>query len=457
MPAPLIEALGTTTRLAELFSDESIMRAMLKFEVALARAEAQCGVIPKSAANAIGAAAQSLTFNPGKLAHATFRAGTPSIPLVKELTGAVRRKNPAAAGYVHWGATSQDVSDTALVLLLKEAQAILDADLEGLESSLQKLSERHKNTAMLGRTLLQPAPPITFGLKVANWLGAIHRNRKNLDAAFEAALVLQFGGASGTLAALGKDGMRVARALAQEFSLEWPEPPWHTQRDRLASAMAACGVLVGSLAKMARDISLLAQGEVGEVSEPGGNGRGGSSTMPHKRNPIACALTLSAAARVPHLVAAFLSGMAQEHERGLGGWHAEWATVASIVQSTGVAVSSMAEVTNGMSVHSARMRTNLEAANGLIFAEKATMLLARKIGRDRAHEVLELASRKAVAEGKRLVEVLGEMREVTGHLPAAALRRLEEPEDYLGSAEVFRKSQLSDVARTGTPRAKGKK
>jgi 3-carboxy-cis,cis-muconate cycloisomerase len=457
MPPRLTEALVTTAPLAELFSDESVIRAMVKFEVALASAEARSGVIPRSAASAIAAVARSFTVDPGKLAHASFRAGTISIPLVKELTEAVRRKNSAAAGYVHWGATSQDVSDTALVLLLKEARPIVAADLDRLESSLKRLSVQHKKTVMLGRTLLQPAPPVTFGLKAANWLGAIHRSREALESAFDEVLALQLGGASGTLAALGKSGVRVARELARELGLAMPDAPWHTQRDRLAAAIAACGVLVGTLGKMARDILLLTQAEVGEVSEPGGSGRGGSSTMPHKRNPIGCALTLSTATRVPHLVAAFLSAMPQEHERGIGGWHSEWATVASVIQSTGVAASSMAEVANGMSVHPRRMRANLDATGGVIFAEKAMMLLAPKIGRDRAHVLVEAAVERATGERKRLAEALAGTPEVTRLLPAAAVRRLEEPEDYLGSAEDFREAQLTAIAGANVRREKRNK
>jgi 3-carboxy-cis,cis-muconate cycloisomerase len=440
MPVRLIEALATTGPLADLFSDQSVLRAMLQFEVALAKAQAHVGVIPKRAAKAI-AVLETSDFDTSKLAHDTLRAGTPSIPFVKALTEIVRRKDSPAAGYVHWGATSQDLVDTALILLLKQAQPVLAKDLALLESSLRALSEKHKNTVMLGRTLLQPAPPITFGLKAANWLSAIRRSGEKLDTAFSDALILQFGVASGTLASLGKGGPAVAQALAQELGLACPAAPWHTQRDRLASLMCACGVLTGSLAKMARDIALMMQNEIGEVSEPGGDGRGGSSTMPHKHNPIACALTLAAANRVPHLVASFLSAMPQEHERAVGSWQSEWPIVAAIIQSTGVAASSMAEAAGGLSVNTKRMRANLEATNGLIFAERAMMLLAPKIGRDAAHRLIQTAASKTVQEGKRLAAVLAQMPEAKKHLDAATLRRLELPEEYLGSAEHFRKAQ----------------
>ena len=448
MPARLIESLATTGPLAEVFSDLSFLQAMLDFEAALARAEARVGIVPPTAAAAIRKVAHAGEFDSGKLAEETLRAGTPGIPLVKALTGRVRAKDEDAARYVHWGATSQDVADTALVLLLKRAQPLLKTDLSRLERALKKLSQEHKDTVMLGRTLLQPAPPVTLGLKAAGWFAAVYRSREHLDSAFSGALVLQFGGASGTLASLGKRGAEVARELAAELKLDCPEAPWHSHRDRLAGLLCACGVLTGSLGKMARDISLLMQNEVAEAAEPGGQGRGGSSTMPHKRNPIACALTLAAAQRVPGLVASLLSGMVQEHERGVGGWQAEWPTVAAVIQATGLAAASMAEVAEGLSVDKARMRANIANTNGVIFAERAAVMLAAKLGRDAAHEVLQEATRKSVKQKQRLAEVLARMPEVAGQLDRAQLRELEDPEQYLGSAEAFRKALLSAPSKT---------
>jgi 3-carboxy-cis,cis-muconate cycloisomerase len=226
--------------------------------------------------------------------------------------------------------------------------------------------------------------------------------------------------------------------LAEELGLALPDAPWHTHRDRLAALVTACGVLTGSLGKMARDVALLMQGEVDEASKPGGSGRGGSSTMPHKRNPIACALTLAAAHRVPGLVAAFLSGMVQEHERGVGGWHAEWPTIVSVVQATGLALASMAEVAEGMTVDATRMRANIDATRGVIFAERVTMMLAVPLGRDTAHKLLEKASRQSLSQGRKLVEVLAEMPDVTAHIAPAALRDLDDPQTYLGAADAFR-------------------
>jgi len=447
MPARLIESLATTEPLAELFSDQSVLQAMLDFEVALARAEARVGVVPPAAAEHIAAVAKADGFDMAALAHAMLRAATAAIPVVKALTEKVCARNPEAARYVHWGATSQDVADTALILLLKRARPLLDNDLSRLETALPELSDRHKNTAMLGRTLMQAAPPVTFGLKAAGWLAAVRRSRARMDAAFAEALIVQLGGATGTLASLGERGVTVAHELAKELELGCPEAPWHTHRDRLANLVCCCGVLTGTLGKMARDVSLLMQNEVAEAAESGGNGRGGSSTMPHKRNPAGSTLTLAAAQRVPGLVATFLSAMVQEHERAVGGWQAEWPVVAAVIQSTGLAAASMAEVAAELTVDVERMRANLDATKGAIFAERAMILLGSKLGRDVAHRVLEEATKKSVAQARHLAEVLAEMPEITAHIDHAALEQLEVPEQYLGSAEAFRQALLSPGKR----------
>jgi 3-carboxy-cis,cis-muconate cycloisomerase len=442
MPVRLIDSLASTEPLAEVFSDRSILQAMLDFEIALARVESRLGIIPQAAAEAIAAAANPDAFDMAALSRNTLRAGTPGIPLSKALTEIVKSKDAAAAGFVHYGATSQDVSDTALILLLKRAQPIIETDLVRAEQGLRRLSEQHQRTTMVGRTLLQAAPPITMGLKVAGWLAALHRGRERFTESFAEALILQFGGAVGTLAALGEKGSPVAQELASELGLICPDGPWHTHRDRLAALVCACGVLTGSLGKIARDISLLMQSEVGEAAEPETQGRGGSSTMPHKRNPIGCAVTLAAANRMPGLVASYLSGMVQEHERAVGGWQAEWPTIAAAIQATGVAASSIAEIAEGLSIDSARMQENLAATLGTIYAEKAMLLLTGKLGRDKAHQLLEEATRNAVIHHRHLGEVLAEMPEVTKHLDPATINQLAVAEDYLGSADSFRLRQM---------------
>jgi 3-carboxy-cis,cis-muconate cycloisomerase len=438
MSVRLIESLATTEALANVFSDESVLRALLDFEVALARAEARLNVIPPAAAETIAKTARDIA-TPPELARETLRAGTPAIPLVKLLTERVRAVDEHAARFVHWGATSQDITDTALVLLLKQTQPLLEADHIRLDDALRGLSDQHQDTLMLGRTLLQPAPPVTFGLKTSGWLAAARRGWTRIASRFSEALILQFGGASGTLAALGEKGIAVGRAIAEELDLPYPDAPWHTQRDRLAALVAACGVETGSLGKMARDISLLMQAEVGEVAEPGASGRGGSSTMPHKHNPTGCSLALAAAHRVPGLVAAFLSGMVQEHERGVGGWQAEWSTIAAVVQSTGLALASMAEVAEGLTVDPARMRANIEATRGVIFAERVMMMLGASLGRDVAYQLLEQATQQSLAQRRLLVEILEQMPEITSVIPVETLRGLDRPENYLGSAHEFRR------------------
>lgn len=444
----LIESLASTEALAELFSDQSILRAMLDFEVALAKAESRLGIIPSSAAQSIAAAADLAAFNAAELSRKSLRAGTPSIPLVKALTEIVRSKDEFAAAFVHYGATSQDVSDTALMLLLKKAQALIEADLARCESALRELSEQHRNSVMLGRTLLQAGPPTTFGLKAAGWFGAVRRGRERLAPAFAEALMIQFGGAVGTLAVLGEKGPAVAQELASELGLGRPDAPWHAHRDRLAALMCACGVLTGSLGKIARDVSLLMQSEVGEAGEPVSEGRGGSSTMPHKRNPIGCTVTIAAATRVPGLVASYLTAMVQEHERSAGGSQSEWPTVAAVIQATGIAAASIAEIVEGLTVDVTRMRQNLDGTRGIIFAEKAMTLLAAKLGREKAQQLLETAVRKAFEENRTFIDVLGDVPEIAEAFDKAELQRLTIAEDYLGSAEFFRKELLGAAAPT---------
>jgi 3-carboxy-cis,cis-muconate cycloisomerase len=338
------------------------------------------------------------------------------------LTARARAIDADAAGYVHWGATSQDVADSALVLLLRRCRVVLQADHERILPALRRLSDEHAGSVMLGRTLLQPAPPVSFGLKAAGWYAALRRGWQRASQAFDEALLLQFGGASGTLAALGDRGIAVSEALAAELGLGLPNAPWHGHRDRLASLMAALSIYTASLGKMALDIALLMQFEVSEAAEPGGEGRGGSSTMPHKRNPTACMLTLAAAKRAPGLAASFLAAMVQEHERAAGGWQAEWPLVHRIVQAAGIAVESMAEVAEGLAVDPVRMRANIESTQGAVFAERAVMLLALKIGREAANDQVREAIRS------------------TGQPPD--LPGLRTPEEYLGSAEAFRRRLL---------------
>lgn len=430
----LLDALFTTERMRAIVSDQGRVQGMLDFEAALARAEARVGVIPAPAAEAIAARCHAELFDTTALAQDTALAGNPAIPLVRALTALVARGDAEAAGYVHWGATSQDAMDTGLMLQLRDALNAMEADLSRLAAALARIAETHKYTLLAGRTWLQQAVPVTFGLKAAGWLSAVERERERVREMRRRALVIQCGGAAGTLAALGDRGLDVAAALAEEVHLVLPDLPWHAQRDRVAEVATTLGLLVGTLGKMARDLALLAQTEVGEAREPDAPGHGGSSTMPQKRNPVAASVALAAAIRVPALVAAMLTAMAQEHERGLGGWQAEWETLPEICALTAGALDQMARAMEGLEIDAARMRANLAMSGGLILAEAAAMALARHVGRARAHTLVEQASRRAVEQGRQLREILAEDAEVRAHLSAEELDRAFDPGNYLGVA-----------------------
>jgi 3-carboxy-cis,cis-muconate cycloisomerase len=299
------------------------------------------------------------------------------------------------------------------------------------------LIDENADAILAGRTWLQEGPPVTLGLKMAGWLSALRRHQQRLESASQRAIVLQFGGAVGTLAALGERGPDVAEALAQKLGLPEPDLPWHTQRDNIGEVGATLGLLTGTLGKIARDISLLMQTEVAEIFEPGAQDRGSSSTMPHKRNPVGSAVILAAAARVPGLVSTLLSAMVQEHERGLGGWHAEWEALPAIFRLTSVALSRTLEITSGLEVHREKMLANIEATRGLAMSEAVSVALAAHVGRARAHELLEEASRRVLAEQIQLRDVLAAMPEVRQHLSETAVKQLLDPRNYLGSTRRF--------------------
>ena len=435
MSGRLLGSLATTDALAAAFSDTAMLQGMLRFEAALARAEARAGLVPAAVADAI-ASLQPDAFDAPAIADAARKSGTIAIAFVDALRARIGAVDTAAS-YVHWGATSQDVTDTALVLCLQQARTTIDAHHARLTTALTYLSEQHRDTVLLARTLLQPAAPTTFGLKAAGWLGAIDRGYTALDAAGRNAAVLQFGGASGTLAALGTKGPEVAELLAGELGLTCPDAPWHAHRDRLAALIAACGVYTGSLGKLARDVSLLMQFEVAEAAEPGG----GSSSMPHKRNPAGCAVVLAASTRLPGLVAAFLAGMPQEHERGIGGWHAEAATIADAVQTTGSAAAAAAELTTALTVDPDRMQRNLSGTRGVVFAERAMTMLAPAVGFDAAKRAVAAAVAQAAQGQASFAEALA-ATDAAAALTAEQKADLTDPRAYLGAAETFRRRLL---------------
>ena len=433
----LLRKLFSTAYADEIFDDGARLQGMLDFEAALARAGARIGLVPADAAEGIARKCRAPLFDLERLAEGAALAGNPAIPMVKALTALVAAENAEAARYVHLGATSQDAMDTALVLQLRRLSAGLSRDLGRLSAALARLAAEHRETVLAGRTWLQQAPPVTFGLKAAGWLDAVERHAARLADLVPRTLVLQFGGASGTLASLGGRGLEVAEALSQELHLALPALPWHAHRDRLAEFAAFLGILAGTLGKIGRDVSLLMQTEVSEAFEPAGEGRGVSSAMPQKRNPVAASIALAAAARAPGLVATLLSAMPQEHERGLGGWQAEWETLPALAALVAGSLAASAEAAEGLEIDAARMRENLAAQGGIALAEAASSALAQRIGRPQAHEMVARASRGALETRRTLLETLSADPAVTAHLSPAELAAALEPRAYLGMATVF--------------------
>ena len=447
MSSRLINGLVTTDAVTAAFSDEQLLRAMYRFEVALARAEALAGVIPDRAAAAIAEGAQRADpIDFAALLESLRANATVSIAVVELLMKRVEVHDADAARYVHRGATSQDVYDTAMVLCLQAAWASIEVDHLRLIAALDALAIRHADAVMLGRTLLQPAVPTTFGLKAAGWLGSVARSWRVWSDAFDRTQVLQFGGAAGTLSVLGSHGAAVEHALADELGLEVPDAPWHVHRDRTVGFAAAAGVYVGALAKTARDVALLMQFEVGEVFEAGG----GSSTMPHKRNPAGAAAVLACAQRMPGLVATMLGSMVQEHERGVGSSQVEGATLVEVVQTSAAAVAALADVVDHLTVDVDRMRQNIEATHGVVFAERVTMRLAPVMGRVRASALVKEAVATAMRSGRALVDVMAEVPELALRLDAQDRADLFDAASYLGSADVFRARLLTAASVPGS-------
>ena len=433
----LFDAYFSQSAMSAIFSDHGRVQGMLDFEAALARAQASTGLIPAEVVGDIEASCRAELFDFTELAVAIGNAGNSAIPLVKALGKKIAADDPAAERYVHMGATSQDVMDTGLVLQLRDALTMIESDLAQLADSLARQALRYAATPLAGRTWLQQATPVTLGMKIAGWLGAITRHRMRLEEIKPRLLSLQFGGASGTLAALAEQALPVSEALARELQLHLPEQPWHTQRDRLVEFASLLGMIAGSLGKVGRDISLLMQTEVGEVFEPAAAGKGGSSTMPHKRNPVGAAVMISAAVRAPGLVATMFAAMPQEHERSLGLWHAEWETLPELCCLISGSLQQALQIVPELEVDAQRMRSNLDATNGLVLAEAVSIALARRLGRDTAHHLIEQCCRRAVQQGVHLREVLGAEPQISAELSPQELDQLLEPTNYLGLAREW--------------------
>jgi 3-carboxy-cis,cis-muconate cycloisomerase len=447
----LLAELFSTAAMDHLFSVEEQVQQMLRFEWALSAALETTGLAPRNSAAPL-AELLATTFLTEQRAetirHGAALAGNIAIPFVKLLTQIVRERDADAARFIHTGATSQDVLDTALVLQMREAMTLLAMDLDAMIASCVALAREHAETIVAGRTWLQQGPPTTLGLQFAGYALALDRSRTRLRNVAARSAMLQFGGAVGTLASLGEQGLAVSAELASRLELREPAMPWHSHRDTLAEAAAALGLLTGTLGKMAKDISLSMQTEVGELFEPAGAGRGGSSTMPHKRNPVSCAAVLAAAVRVPPFVATMIAAMPQEHERGLGGWHAEWETLPQIFRLAAGALAQMQQTVEGLEVDAIRMEENLALTHGLVLAEAVSAALAEHVGRDAAHRSMEAASHRAICGKRHLFDELRADPDVSRYLSEEDLARLLDPGNYLGSARAFMERALVRLNET---------
>ena len=441
--SPVLGALYGTDAMRAAMGERAFLQRMLDVEAALARAQAQLGIVPQDAAAAITQAADVDRLDLGRLAEATRNTGYPVVGLVQQLS---ELAGGEAARWTHWGATTQDIMDTAVVLQMRQGLALIRGDLLAMNMAWAAMARRHRGTIMAGRTHLQHALPVTFGYKVAVWLAPLLTMVERLDQLRPRVERLQFGGAAGTLASLGAQGLDVQRALAGELGLACPDIPWHAARDGMAEAVSFLGLLTGALSKIATDVVLLMQTEVAEVNEPHVAGRGGSSTMPQKRNPIACEYILAQARGVHALVPQMLAAMAQDHERGTGPWQAEPLAIGQAFNLAHGAVVQARFLAEGLVVDPARMQRNLASTGGLIVAEQVMMGLAPLLGRGEAHHLVNRACDAALSRNIPLEEALLAEQEVLARMEPAQVKALCNPENYLGSAMAFVDRVLNSAA-----------
>jgi 3-carboxy-cis,cis-muconate cycloisomerase len=428
------DLLFSTPGMTNAFSSEAHVRALLAFEAALARAEARAGIIPQEAANAIAASCKVELFDVTALYREAAVAGTPAIPLARRLTALV---NAEARKFVHWGATSQDAIDTALMLQIRAGLDQLVEGLLGVCAGCAALADQHRQTLMAGRTLLQQALPITFGLKAARWLDLAARQVEMLREDRKRLLAVQLGGAAGTLAFLGDKGLQIVALLAEELGLAAPALPWHTERDRVARIAASLGIVAGAMAKIAGDVLLLSQTEVSEAMEASAPGKGTSSAMPQKHNPAAATFAVAAARLAMGVVPVLLASMAQEHERAAGGWQAEWVALPDLFRFTAGAVERVREAVSGLQIDATRMQANLNQTGGLLMAESLTMALAPQLGRPEAQRIVGAACEQAVNSGMNLRQAALMNSEVRAILSPEEIDRAIKPHNYLGSTETL--------------------
>jgi 3-carboxy-cis,cis-muconate cycloisomerase len=436
MPTSLIDSavfrdIFSTAAMRKVFSDEARVQKYLDFEAALARAQARLGVIPKEAAAEICRHCNVAETDFNKLKTQTERIGYPVLPVVQQLVAACR---DGLGEWCHWGATTQDITDTATVMQIREALALIEAALDAIADALAALASKYRDTPMAGRSNLQQAVPITFGYKMATLLAAFERHKQRLYELRPRVLVGEFGGAAGTLSSLGRRGLEVQAELMKELDLGQPAIAWHTVRDTIAEVGCFLGLVTGTCGKIALDVKLLMQTEVEEVYEPFHEGRGSSSTMPQKRNPISSVYVTALTAVVRTQVAALLDAMVEDHERATGPWEIEWIVLPEIFCLASGALEQTLFVLKGLQVDEKKMRANLDLTRGLIVSEAVMMGLGPYLGRQYAHDLVYDICRKVVATGRPLVDLLAENEEIGKHLDRSALERLCDPAGYLGEA-----------------------
>jgi 3-carboxy-cis,cis-muconate cycloisomerase len=436
MPSTILDSavfrdIFTTQAMRDVFSDENRVQKYLDFEAALARAQARLGIIPQEAADEIVAHCDLKFMDMTKLKEATEKIGYPVLPVVQQLVTACKDN---LGEWSHWGATTQDVTDTATILQVREALAILEQDIDAIAEALAALAKKYRDTPMAGRSNLQQAVPITFGYKIATLLAAFERHKRRLKELKPRVLVGEFGGAAGTLSSLGKNGLKCQVELMTELNLGQPAISWHTVRDCIAEVGCFLGLVTGSCGKIAFDVKLMMQTEVEEVYEPFYSGRGSSSTMPQKRNPISSVYITAQTAMVRQLVAALLEAQVEDHERSTGPWEIEWIALPDIFMLSAGALAQTRFLVSGLQVNEKKMRANLDITNGLIMSEAVMMGLGAKMGRNRAHDVVYDICREVVKTGRPLLELLEENKEISRHADGKMLEKLVDPTNYLGVA-----------------------
>ena len=421
----------STEAMRRVFSDENRIQKYLDFEAALACAQARLGIIPREACDEILRHCKVEQYDIAKLKQQTERIGYPVLPVVQQLVALCR---DGLGEWCHWGATTQDITDTATILQIREALVLIESDINAISNSLAELARKYRDTPMAGRSNLQQAVPITFGYKMATILAAFERHKQRLAEMRKRVFVFEFGGAAGTLSSLGKDGLKVQVELAKELNLAQPEIAWHTVRDRIAEVGCFLGLVTGICGKIAFDVKLMMQTEVEEVFEPFHEGRGSSSTMPQKRNPISSVYITAQTSVVRQHVAALLDAMVEDHERATGPWEIEWIVLPEIFSLSAGALSQTKNLVAGLQVDEKRMRANLDITRGLIMSEAVMMGLGPHLGRQYAHDLVYDICRQVVATGRPLVDLLAENKEITKHFDRAALAKLCDPANYLGQA-----------------------